>query len=74
MGRNFLPEAKLRKYVVHIIDNPPKKMKNFKVALSKKSIFKIFRKTAAILSMLKILIFFSDHSIELKIPHHMKRK
>ena len=42
------------------------------MALSRKSIFKIFRKTAAIFSILKILIFFSDHSIELKIPHHMK--
>ena len=71
IGRNFLPEAKLGEYVVHIIDNPQKKIW---VAFSRKSIFKIFRKTAAIFSILKILIFFSDHSIELKIPHHTKGK
>ena len=44
------------------------------VAFLRKSIFKIFRKTAAIFSILKILIFFSGHLIELKIPHHMKGK
>ena len=44
------------------------------MAFSRKSIFKIFRKTAAIFSILKILIFFSNHSTELKIPHHMKVK
>ena len=71
--RNCLAEAKLGEYVVHIIDNSPQKKKIWKVAFLKKSIFKIFRKTAAIFSIFKILIFFSD-SIELKIPHHMKGK
>ena len=51
-----------------------KKKNNLKVAFSRKSIFKIFRNTTAIFSILKILVFFSDHSIELKIPHHMKEK
>ena len=41
IGRNCLPEAKLGEYVVHMIDNPPK------IGFSRKSIFKIFRKTAA---------------------------
>ena len=40
--------------------------KNLKVAFS--------RKSTAIVSILKILIFFSDHSKELKISHHMKEK
>ena len=44
------------------------------MAFSRKYIFKIFRKTAAIFSILKILIFFLEHSIEIKIPHDMKRK
>ena len=75
IGRRCLPEAELGEYVVHIIDDPPKNNKNIlKSAFSRKSIFKIFRKTAAIFSILKILIFFSDYSIELKISHHMKEK
>ena len=75
IARNCLAEAKLGEYVVHIIDNPPKKKwKILKVAFSRKSIFKIFKKTAAIFSIFKILNFFSDHSIELKIPHYMKKK
>ena len=76
IGRHCLREAKLGEYVVHIIDNPPKKKKKkiLKLSFSRKSIFKIFGKTAAIFSILKIFIFFSDHSIDLKISHHMKEK
>ena len=73
IGINCLPEAQLGEYVVHIIDNPHEK-KFWNLAFSRKSIFNIFRKTAAIFSILNILIFFSDHSIELKIPHHMNGK
>ena len=71
---NCLPGAKLGEYVVYIIDKAEKKYIYFKVAFSRKSIFKSFRKTAAIFSILKFFIFFLDHSIELKIPYHMKGK
>ena len=56
-----------------------KKKKILKVAFSRKCIFKIFRKTAAIFSTSKILMFFSDHWTELKIPifgkklHHFEK-
>ena len=42
--RNCLPEAKLEEYVVHIIENPPKKIKNFKGGLFEKIHFQNFQK------------------------------
>ena len=44
IGRNWLPKAKLREYVVHIIDNPQKKIKNFKGGLFEKIHFQNFQK------------------------------
>ena len=49
-------------------------MKNLKAGFFEKIHFQIFRKTAAIFLIMKILIFFSDHSIELKIFQDMKGK
>ena len=73
IGKNFSTEAKLGEYVVQNIDNPQKK-KKLKAAFSRKSSFKTFRKTATIFSLLKILIFFLDHSTDLKIPYYVKGK
>ena len=44
IGRNCLPEAKLGEYIVHIIDNPSKKIKNFKGSLFEKNHFQNFQK------------------------------
>ena len=74
IGRNCLPEAKLRGYAVHIIDNPPKKIKTFKGGLFEKIHFQNFQKNRGHFLNFEILIFFSDHSIELKISHHIKEK
>ena len=73
IGRNCLREAKLEEYVVHIIDDPPKK-KKFKGGLFEKIHFQNFQKNHRHFLNFRILTFFSDHSIELKIPHHIKGK
>ena len=43
IGRNCLPEAKLREYVVHMIDNPLKKIKKFKGGLFEKIHYQHFQ-------------------------------